>query len=246
MSLTARVKAVLRSKVNDRATAPELPPQQVLDASYERQVALLQDVRRGLAEVATAKKRIELQAAELRARHDRLADQAYAAVGQERDDLARIALTRRSSVEAQMQMLQEQHAALATQEAHLIDNQQRLAERIETFRIKKEAFKAVYIASEAQVRANEAFAGLNGEMADATQTIQRAQDRIERMRARALATEELLSTGALSDFTGSADADLDRRITEVSRASIVETQLAAIKQEVLADGGHSRTRALPE
>ena len=65
MSLTARVKRVLSSKAN-RADAPQADPRLLLDESYERQVYLLQDVRRGLAEVSTAKKRIELQAAELR------------------------------------------------------------------------------------------------------------------------------------------------------------------------------------
>jgi phage shock protein A len=245
MSLTARVKAVFKSNVN-RVPARAADPRYLLDESYERQVELLQDVRRGLAEVATAKKRIELQAAELATRHDRLGDQAYEAVAQQRDDLARIALTRRAAVESQMTMLQEQHAALATQEGQLVANQQRLAERIETFRIKKDAFKATYTASEAQARANEAIAGLGGEMVAATQTLQHAQDEIVHMRARALATEELLESGGLSDYTGSADADLDRRITEVARTAQVDTQLAAIKQDLLASGASPTRKALSE
>lgn len=244
MSLTARVKRVLASRTN--RDAPQADPRLMLDESYERQVHLLQDVRRGLAEVATAKKRIELQAAELATRHDRLGAQAYEAVAQRRDDLARIALTRRAAVESQVEMLQEQHAALATQEAQLIANQQRLAERIETFRIKKDAFKATYTASRAQAEANEAIAGLGGEMVSATQTLQHAQEQIVQMRARALATEELLESGGLSDYTGSADADLDRRITEVARTALVDTQLAAIKQDVLASGEGPKARALPQ
>jgi phage shock protein A len=245
MSLTARVKAVFKSNTNRPPAHPE-DPRDLLDESYERQVELLHGVRRGLAEVATAKKRIELQATELATRHDRLGDQAYEAVAQERDDLARIALTRRAAVESQMAMLQEQHAALVTQEGQLIANQQRLAERIETFRIKKDAFKATYTASEAQARANEAIAGLSGEMGAATQTLQRAQEQIIHMRARALATEELLESGGLTDYTGSADADLDRRITEVARTAQVDKQLAAIKREALASGAGPTRKALAE
>lgn len=245
MSLTARVKAVLKSNSNRPPQRPE-DPRHLLDDSYERQVELLQDVRRGLAEVATAKKRIELQAADLGARHDRLGEQAYEAVAQQRDDLARIALTRRAAVESQMEMLREQHGALATQESQLIANQQRLAERIETFRIKKDAFKATYTASEAQARANEAIAGLSGEMVASVQTLQHAQEQIIQMRARALATEELLESGGLTDFTGSADADLDRRITEVARTAQVDEQLAAIKQDVLASGAGPTRKALAE
>ena len=245
MSLPARVKAVLKSNTKRPPERPE-DPRHLLDESYERQVELLQDVRRGLAEVATAKKRIELQASELAARHDRLGEQAYEAVAQQRDDLARIALTRRAAVESQIAMLGEQHAALAAQETQLVANQQRLAERIETFRLKKDAFKATYTASEAQARANEAIAGLGGEMVASAQTLQHAQERIVQMRARALATEELLESGGLTDYTGSADADLDRRITEVARTAQVDKQLAAIKQDVLASGAGPKTKALPE
>ena len=245
MSIPARVKAVLKSRTN-RLPGRADDPQQVLDASYERQLQLLHDVRRGLAEVATAKKRLELQAADLHARHDRLGEQAYDAVAHERDDLARIALSRRAAVEAQVRMLQEQHTTLVTQEAQLVANQQRLAERTEAFRVKKESFKAVYSAAEAQARANEAMAGLGGEMADATETLQYAQERITQVRARALATEELLVSGALSDFSGSADAELDRQITEAARASLVDTQLAAIKQEMLTSGAMPKSKALPQ
>jgi len=245
MTLSARVKAVIKSRVN-RAPESDEDPRLSLETSYERQMHLLQDVRRGLAEVSTAKKRIELQVAEIGVRYDRLGMQAYEAVAQDRDDLARIALTRRAAVESQATMLREQHAALATQEAQLIANQQRLAERIETFRIQKEAFTATYAASEAQARANEAIAGLGGTMVEATQTLQRAHARVQQVRARALATEELLATGALSDFSGSSDAELDRQITEVARAATVDTQLAAIKQDLLASGAGPKAKALSE
>jgi len=244
MTLSARVKAVIKSRTS-RAPEPE-DPRLSLEMSYDRQLQLLQDVRRGLAEVSTAKKRIELQVVEIGVRYDRLGAQAYDAVAQDRDDLARIALTRRAAVESQAAMLREQHAALATQEAQLIANQQRLAERIESFRIQKEAFTATYAASEAQARANEAIAGLGGTMVEATQTLQRAQARVQQVRARALATEELLASGALSDFSGSSDAELDRQITEVARASLVDKQLAALKQDRLASGAGSKTRALSE
>jgi len=244
MTLSARVKAVIKSRTN-HTPEPE-DPRYALEMSYDRQLQLLQDVRRGLAEVSTAKKRIELQVAEIGARYDRLGAQAYDAVAQDRDDLARIALTRRAAVESQVAMLREQHTALAIQEAQLIANQQRLAERIESFRIQKEAFTATYAASEAQARANEAIAGLGGTMVEATQTLQRAQARVQQVRARALATEELLASGALSDFSGSSDAELDRQITEVARASLVDKQLAALKHDMLASGAGPKAKALSE
>ena len=176
MSLTARVKAVFKSNMN-RPPARAEDPRDLLDESYERQVELLQDVRRGLAEVATAKKRIELQAAELAyaprpARRPGVRG-GRAAAGRPRAHRPRRA-ARRSN--RRWRCSGSSMPRSPRRKAQLIANQQRLAERIETFRIKKDAFKATYTASEAQARANEAIAGLGGEMVAATQTLQHAQD----------------------------------------------------------------------
>lgn len=245
MSLWTRIKALLGIKAS-RALDRAEDPREMLDYSYNRQVELLQDVRRGLAEVATAKKRIELQAGEMGSRYDRLEAQAREAVRQGRDDLARVALGRRAALEGQVTMLHEQHDGLQAQETHLIENQQRLAARIEAFRTEKEAMKATYTASEAQARANEAAAGISGEMAEVGQTLERARGRVAQMRARAMATDELLASGALEDRTGAPDSDLDRQLGAGFRDLEVDHQLATIKKDLLGSGEEPAAKALPK
>jgi phage shock protein A len=231
MSTIGRVRRLFRAKANSTLDRLE-DPQAILDASYERQVMLLQDVRRGLAEVATARKRLELQRIEMAGRYDRLAANAREAVEQGRDDLARLALMRRTALKEHIATIEEQHAALAAQETQLITNQERIAARIEAFWIEKETLKATYRASEAQARLNDVVAGISGEMSHAGQTVQRARTQVKQMQARALAMDELLSSGAMAGVTG-MDSDSDRHLHESLRAVAVDAELAALKREVL-------------
>lgn len=231
MSTMRRVKLLFRAKAH-RALDRVENPQAVLDASYERQVTLLHDVRRGLAEVATARKRLELQANEMDARHARLATHARDAVAQGRDDLARLALTRRAALTEHIATIKEQHAALVAQEMHLIANQERIAARIEAFWIEKETLKATYHASAAQARLNEVVAGIGGEMTAAGQTVERARAQVKQMQARAYAMDELLASGAMAGISGSG-MDADRHLHEGIRAVAVDAELDALKRELL-------------
>ncbi|WP_167139830.1 PspA/IM30 family protein [Diaminobutyricimonas sp. TR449] len=210
-------------------------PRDALDDSYEQQLKLLQQVRQAVAEVATAKKRIELQGEEMGARYRRLGDQAREAVEHGRDDLARTALERRLSLESQVAKLQEQHGSLQKQTAHLHERERRLADQIAAFRIEKETLKATYSASEAQVRANEAVAGISANMDDVGISLDRARDRVAQMQARAQATDELLSSGALQDLTAAPDADIERQLAELVSRSDIDRQLKSMKSGA-ADG----------
>jgi phage shock protein A len=214
-------------------------PREALDDSYEQQVRMLQQVRQGIAEIATARKRIELQGQEMGARYAKLAQQAQEALNQGREDLARTALERRSLLEAQVATLREQHAALQKQQTQLQDNERRLAERIEAFRVEKETMKATYTASQAQARANEVAAGISTQMSDAGASLNRAKDKIAQMQARAAATEELIANGTLHDMTAPADSDLDRQLSVGMTRADVERQLEAMKNAGKSATGQS-------
>ncbi len=231
MTTMQRVKLLFRAKANSAIDRVE-NPQEVLDASYERQVALLHDVRRGLAEVATARKRLELQANDMDSRHARLAVHARDAVAQGRDDLARLALTRRAALTDHIATIREQHTALVAQEMQLITNQERIAARIEAFWIEKETLKATYHASAAQARLNEVVAGIGGEMSVAGQAVERARAQVKQMQARAYAMDDLLASGAFAGLSGSG-ADADRHLSEGIRAVTVDAELDALKRELL-------------
>lgn len=237
MSNTSRAKTIFRRKAS-RALDKLDDPREALDDSYDQQVKLLQQVRQGLAEVATAKKRVELQGQEMGLRYQRLAGQAQDALAQGREDLARAALERRALLEGQVVALRDQFAALQQQTARLQDNERRLAERVAAFRIEKETIKATYTASEAQVKANEAVAGIGSQLDDVGSSLARARDRVAQMQARAAATDDLLASGALQDLTAAPDADLERQLSEVTAKAEVERQLQAMRDAA----GPTRTR----
>src|SRR6476646_8066768 len=160
-----RISMIFRAKT-DKALDKLEDPRQTLDYSYQRQLELLQKVRRGVADVATSRKRIELQANQLNTQADKLTNQAQKALEIGREDLAREALTRRSGLQQQLSDLQVQHAQLQGEEEKLTRASQRLQAKVDAFRTKKETIKATYSAAEAQTRINEAFSGISEEMGD--------------------------------------------------------------------------------
>src|SRR6185436_20183177 len=175
---------------------------ETLDYSYEKQLELLQNVKRGIADVVTAKKRLELQETQLQQSLVKLDSQAREALAAGREDLARQALERKSGLQQQPQQLQQQ-------QEKLVASEKTLSAKVEAFRSQKETIKAQYSAAEAQVRIGEAATGIGEQMADTGLAIQRAKDKTEQMQARASAIDELTTSGALEDFT-SDQTELDR------------------------------------
>jgi len=194
MGLWQRFTLIFRSKANKALDRAE-DPRETLDYSYQRQLDLLSKVRRGVADVATSRKRVELQINQLEQQSTKLQDQAQKAIQMEREDLAREALTRKSGLTTQINDLKAQHAQLQAEEEKLTLAQQRLQAKVESFRTRKETIKATYTAAEAQTRINEAFSGLGDELGDVGQAIQRAEDETAQMQARAGAIDELIASG---------------------------------------------------
>src|SRR3982751_4925851 len=226
-----RMSMIFRAKSNQALDKME-DPRQTLDYSYQRQLELLQKVRRGVADVATSRKRVELQANGLSTQADKLTQQAQKALEVGREDLAREALSRRSGIQQQLTDLQAQHAQLQGEEEKLTRASQRLQAKVDAFRTKKETIKASYSAAEAQTRINEAFSGISEEMGDVGLAIQRAEDKTQQMQARAGAIDELLASGALDDPSGTAKDSITAELDAMSSSSDVELELARMKQEL--------------
>jgi phage shock protein A len=206
-------------------------PSQTLDYSYEKQLESLQNVKRGIADVVTAKKRLELQTQQLEQNVVKLDTHARQEVAANREDLARAALERKSGMQQQLQQLDVQVKQLDDQQQKLVANEQALSAKIEQFRSQKEVIKAQYSAAEAQVRIGEAATGIGREMEDTGMAIQRAKDKTEQMQARASALDELVSSGQLEDLT-SDQTQLDRELAQLSSQSQVDQELAKLKAEV--------------
>jgi phage shock protein A len=228
-----RMSLIFRAKT-DKALDKLEDPRQTLDYSYQRQLELLQKVRRGVADVATSRKRVELQANQLGMQTDKLTQQAQKALEVGREDLAREALTRRSGVQQQLTDLQAQHAQLQGEEEKLTRASQRLQAKVDAFRTRKETIKATYSAAEAQTRISEAFSGISEEMGDVGLAIQRAEDKTAQMQARAGALDELMASGALNDPTGITKDDLTLELEQLASTSDVESELARMKASLTA------------
>ena len=234
MGLMKRLSNVFHAKANKVLDRAE-DPRETLDLSYQKQLELLTKVRRGVADVATSRKRLELQAAQLQQSAAKLEGQARQAMTAGREDLAREALTRRSAIGTQLAQLESQHVQLDAEEKKLIDASRRLEAKVEAFRTQKETIKATYTAAEAQSKIGEAFSGISEEMGDVGLAVQRAEEKTLALQSRAGAIDELMASGALDDVTRSSDpiqAELDR----VSASSSVDTELARLRAE-LGSGG---------
>src|SRR5213594_2454786 len=234
MSRASTVVKAKLSKLLDRAENPS----ETLDYSYEQQLQLLQNVKRGVADVVTAKKRLQLQTDQLEQSVVKLETQARQALGAGREDLARQALERKSGVQQQLQGLDSQIQGLEQQQEKLVSSEKQLQAKIEAFRSQKEVIKAQYSAAEASVRIGEAATGIGEQMADTGLAIQRAKDKTEQMQARASAIDELTTSGALEDFT-SDQTQLDRELAQLSSSSQVDDELTKMKAE-LGTGGEKK------
>lgn len=226
-----RLSTVIKAKTSKLLDKAE-DPRETLDYSYEKQLEMLQQVKRGVADVATSRKRIELQAVKLKQKADKLDTQARQAMSQNREDLAREALTRRTGIANQLRDLDAQHAQLDGEEAKLVDASQRLQAKVESFRTRKETIKANYTAAEAQAKIGEAVSGISEEMGDVGLAVQRAEDKTESMRARAGAVDELLASGALDDVTGTPRDDIQTELDQLSATTGVDAELERLRAEI--------------
>jgi phage shock protein A len=235
--MAGRMSTVIKAKISrilDRAEDPA----ETLDYSYQKQLESLQRVKKGIADVVTAKKRLQMQSQKLEQSVVKLDTQARQALAAGNEELARTALERKNVAQTELQSLDQQVTELEAQQQKLTDSEQKLRTKIEAFRTKKEVIKAQYSAAEAQVRISEAATGVGEQMADVGLAMQRAVDKTEQMRARADAVAELETAGTFEDLTalGSGDDEIDRQLKQLSSQSAVDDDLARMKAE-LGSGG---------
>ena len=236
--LGGRFSTVVKAKVSKLLDRAE-DPGETLDYGYNKQLELLQNVKKGIADVVTSKKRLQMQQTQLEQQVVKLDTQARQALSQGREDLARAALERKTVVQTELQTLDTQVKELEQQQESLTQNEKKMRAKIEAFRTKKEVIKAQYSAAEAQVKISEAASGVGEQMADLGLAMQRAEDKTEQMRARASAVDELEKAGTFDDITqlGPPQDDIDRQLAELSAGSQVDDELAKMKSELGQGGG---------
>src|SRR5437764_11271931 len=237
--LAGRMSTVIKAKVSKLLDRAE-DPAETLDYGYNKQLELLQNVKKGIAEVVTSKKRLQMQSDKVQQQSVKLDTQARHALAQGREDLARAALERKTVAQTELQSLDQQVHELEAQQQSLTENEQKLRVKIEAFRTKKEVIKAQYSAAEAQVQISEAATGVGEQMADLGLAMQRAEDEVDAMKARGQAVDELEKAGTFDDITqlGPAQDDIDRQLEQLSAGQQVDDELSRMKAENgKGDGG---------
>lgn len=236
MGIFARLATFFRIKTSAALDKAE-DPGQVMDYSYNKQREQLQQLSRSIVDVAANEKRLEIQQTQLQQQVNKLDQQALQALQLNREDLARLALEKKAVLITQLSTYEPQVAQLRDQKERLIAMERQLSNRIETFRTQKEMVKAQYSAAQAQVKINEAVTGISQEMSEMDLAMQRAQDKVLGMQARAEAMNSLIEQGTLGEqgLIGSGDA-IDRELQKISMQSKVETQLQALKQQLQLGG----------
>jgi phage shock protein A len=230
MSLFQRAHDIVSAKANKALDAAE-NPNEMLDYSYEQMLDHITQVRRALVDITASKKQLELQQQQLQHSVDHLNDQAKTALAAGREDLAREALSRKAAAQQEIDGMTSQHDQLADEEQKMEATLSTLQDRVNKFRSQKEVMKAQYTAASATSSVNEEAAGISKSFSDSGAALQRAQDKIANMQARAAATDELLQSGVLEDVGGDTD-DIQNELDEAGANAEVDKELAALKAQV--------------
>lgn len=231
MGLLNRISTVIKQKTNDLIDKYE-DPRQALDYSYVKQRELVNRLRRDMAEVVTSKKRLEMQKARLWDNIRTLDEQARRALDSEREDLAKLALQRKNANLVQMQGLDRQIAEMQLEQEKLEQTERRLSAKVEEFKSRKEVIKAQYSSAEAQVRIKENITGISEEMTDVGISMNRAEEKAERMKSKAQALDEMIDSGVLVDYSSDKD-EIESELEKVTVNKSVEEELAKLKAEKL-------------
>ncbi len=228
MGVLSRMSTIVKAKMTRILDNAE-DPRETLDYAYEKQREMLQNVKRGVVEMVTTKRRLQLQAEKVRANISTVENQARQALAAGREDLARLALQRKQAALIEVEGLDQQVSQLELEQEKLTNAEQRLQHKVEAFRSKKEIIKAQYGAAQAQVRIGSALSGLSEEMGDVQLAVERAEDKTETLRAKAGAIDELAELGVLEDVSGTSNDPLSRELEQLTAAQNVEDELAALR-----------------
>ena len=248
MSTWKRLTRILRSR-QKRDDGDIEALYERLDESYRSQLALLQQVRRGVADVATSRKRVELQINQLNQQGAELDNDARVAVADGDDDAARAALTRKVTLDKAVVGLASQHGDLKIEEDKLEDSAQQIQIRIEEFRLRKDTLSARHTAAAARAEINSATTGISSQMGEVGQAVKAAEQHTRELEAHADAVDELVREGVISgpgQDPHTTEA-FDRQFADLSNPTNIDgpdidRQLDALKADTASGEGHGQDK----
>jgi len=230
VGLAARFVLLVKEKLGAALDAAE-DPREVLEYAYQEEQRRLVEVRRGLVEVAASKAQLDRAVKRALERIPACEEQAQRALELGRHELAREALSRKHAALAEHEVLERHAAELGDEERRLAGAERQLAARIDEFRSHRTILSARYSSADARVRAAEAITLVSGELAELNLALGRAEEKTERLRARADALDTLIESGAIAQSWGGGDA-LGPELRRLASAEAVERELAELTQRL--------------
>lgn len=224
MGIWKRIVSLVRSLFHREESMDQLATR--MDETYREQTRLLQQVRRGVADVATSRKRVEVQLAALRQTEAQLDDEARQAVARGDDAAARSALGRKVELEKAEADLTERHASLKAQEDKLQVSAQQVESGVEQFRMRRDTLTARHAAASARSEINSATTGIAAASGEMGQAMAAAERDARQLEATADAVDELVAGGVVGR-AGEDPRDAEMRRFEAEEAEI-ERQLAEL------------------
>jgi phage shock protein A len=234
MGIGRRIRDIWRARSHRGLEGDDLRAS--LDDTYKGQLAHLQKVRRGVADVTTSRKRVEVRLRQLEQQAATLDTQAREAVQRGDDDAARAALGRKVGLEESLADLRERHAALRQEEATITDAATRLEQSIEDFRLRKDTLTARASAAEARSQLTSASGGITSSLSTVNQQMEAAERHTRELEARADAVDELVAEGVVARPGESADDLEARRFDRELGLDPGADEAAPVRTEVEGEG----------
>ncbi|MHB1654052.1 MAG: PspA/IM30 family protein [Desulfitobacteriaceae bacterium] len=218
MGLFGKVKDLLQANIMDMVNKAE-DPEKMLNLYVDRATEEVRNfqiqVNRAIADKIQLEERIQDLQKDIAQR----TEQATMAVQQNRDDLARTALTLKKQAEQSLADYQTQLTDQVQAVEELQENLRLLTEKLEKAKTERNNLIMRQRRAQTMKKANEAVSGLSTH--DPLADIDRMKDRVERMEAEAKASRTMVTTNSVEDQF--AELEKGKAATEV------EDELAKLK-----------------
>jgi phage shock protein A len=201
---------------------------ETLDLAYDKQLELLNEVKKGITDIATQRKRMELQKDKMEKNITKLNTQAKTLMDAGNEDLAKNALTQKVNLQQQLIKVDADITKLSDKQTALIKTKDDLEVKISSFGTEKEILKAELDVSKATTKVNETLTGTSGKTGDLQATINRAQEKIDKNNARSEAITELVDDGTLATV---GETSLDSQIAKIDIEAQVAAELEALRKK---------------
>ncbi|RDD53650.1 MAG: PspA/IM30 family protein [Candidatus Korarchaeota archaeon NZ13-K] len=227
-----RLRVNIEAKLNKLFDRFEDPREQ-LDYAYDKLVQQLHNVEIALSRAIAARKKLEFELERLDERIKDMDEKARRALKAGREDLAKQALERKLVLSQQREVLEKRINEMREDEEKLLTVRDNLRTKIDLFKAKKEQLKAEYEASKAQVEVQGMVTGLSDEFASVARIIERSEEKVNDMKARAAALDELIATGGALDLLEPEEKDvIERELGKIELKAQLEEEMRRLKEEV--------------